>query len=104
MSGNYPTQGETSPIKLVQSIQDLYAGRNNCFGEFTLEVAPATTTVVRSPNSGPQSIPLLTPLNNHAATEIGAGGLYISARALGEFTITHSSSANLRNFGYVALG
>lgn len=104
MSGNYPNLGETSLDKLIQSVQDLFSGRNNCFGECTLAVAPATTTVVRAPNMGPQSIPLLIPLNAAAATEWGAGGLYISAREAGQFTITHSSSAGTRNYGFVTLG
>jgi len=104
MSGNYPVPGERDVAKIVQAIQDLFSGRNNCFGEVTLAVAPATTTVVRAPNAGPQSIPLLIPLNAAAATEWGAGSLYVSAREAGAFTITHSSSAGARNFGFVTLG
>lgn len=105
MSGVYPAQGEKNPTVIVQAIQDLFAGRNNAFGEFTLDVAPATTTVVRSPNSGPQSIPLLTPLTANAAAEWASGDMYISDRGAGEFTVTHNSSAqNDRTFGYFTAG
>jgi hypothetical protein len=105
VSGTYPAQGEKNLSVIIQAIQDLYAGRNNAFGEFTLDVAPATTTVVRSPNSGPQSIPLLTPLTANAAAAVGAGTVYISDRGAGEFTVTHSSSAqNDRTFGYFTAG
>jgi hypothetical protein len=104
MSGTYLVPGERNTARIVQSIRDLYAGRNNCFGQFTMAVAPATTTVVSSPNSSADSIPLLTPLNAAAAAEFGAGSWYISARGPGTFTVTHSASAGSRTFGFVTLG
>lgn len=104
MSGTYITPDEKNPARIVQSIRDLYAGRNNCYGEVTLRTSPNTTTVVDSPNSNEQSIPLLVPLNAAAATEVGAGSIYISSREPGTFTITHSSSAGSRRFGFVTLG
>lgn len=105
MSGTYPTPGETNLARLVQSIRDLYAGRNNAFGEFTLAVAPATTTTVRAPNASVNSIPLWVPLTENAAEAHASGDMYISDRQQGEFTVTHPASADVdRTFGYVALG
>lgn len=105
MSGNYPSHNEANLARIVQSIRDLFAGRNNCTGQFTLAAAPATTTVVSAPNMGPDAYPFFTPITADAATEWGAGFMYVSARGQGTFTVTHSSSASTtRTFGYVALG
>jgi hypothetical protein len=105
MSGTYPRPDETSIQSIVQSIRDLYAGRNNCSGQFTLAVAPATSTVVRAPNAGPDSCPQFAPLTAHAAAEVGGGTMYISSRGAGTFTVTHSSSAfSDRTFAYTSLG
>lgn len=105
MSGTYPAQDERNPVVLTQAIRDLYAGRNNAFGEFTLAVSPATETVVTAPNAAPQSIPLLTPLTANAAAEYASGDMYVSDRGAGEFTITHNASAqDDRTFGYFTAG
>lgn len=105
MSGTYLVPTETNIARIVQSVRDLYAGRNNCYGEFTLAVAPATTTVVVAPNAGPQSIPHFIPLTANAGTAFGAGTMYVSSRGPGTFTITHSSSAQVdRTFGFTTLG
>lgn len=105
MSGNYPAQGEKNLARIIQSIQDLFAGRNNAFGEFTLAVSPATTTDVDAPNASTDSIPLLVPLTANAAAEFASGDMYVSNRELGQFTITHSASANDdRTFGFFTAG
>lgn len=105
MSGNYPAQGEKNLARIVQSIRDLFAGRNNAFGRFTLAVAPATTTTVTAPNCAPDSIPLLTPLTANAGTLFGSGDWYISQVGAGFFVVTHSSSAQTdRTFGYFTAG
>ncbi len=107
MSGNYLAQGEKNLARVVQSIRDLYAGRNNAHGQFTLAVAPATTTVVDAPNCGPGSAPLLTPLTANAAAAIGAGTVYVLEADIiaGQFTVTHASSAQTdRTFRYFTAG
>lgn len=105
MSGNYPAQGEKNLARIVQSIRDLFAGRNNVFGEITLDVDPATTTTVTAPNCAPDSVPLLTPMTANAAAEYASGDMYVSDVTAGEFTITHSASANDdRTFRYVTSG
>lgn len=105
MSGNYPAQGERNLARLVQAIQDLFAGRNNAFGEVTLAVSPATTTTVTAPNCSESSAPLLTPMTANAAAEYASGDMYVSDVTFGEFTITHAASANAdRTFRYFTAG
>ncbi len=105
MSGNYPAQGEKNLARIVQAIQDLFAGRNNAFGQFTLAVAPATTTTVTAPNCSLNSTPLFTPMTLHAAQEYGAGTMYVSQVNQGSFVVTHASSANAdRTFRYHTSG
>lgn len=105
MSGNYPAQGEKNFARIVQSLQDLFAGRNNAFGEFTLLTGSETETVVTAPNCAPDSAPLLVPMTANAASEFASGNMYISDVTNGEFTVTHATSANDdRTFRYFTAG
>lgn len=105
MTGTYITPTETNPAKIAQSIRDLYAGRNNCFGEFTLDADPATETEITAPNCQEQSVPLLTPMTADAAAEWASGDMYISSVGQGTFTVTHSVNASTdRTFRFVTLG
>lgn len=105
MSGNYPALTETQLPRLIQSIRDLFAGRNNATGQFTLAVAPATQTVVAATNCGPLVQPYLIARSATAAAELAAGGLWISSVGNGTFTVEHTASAATdRTFGYGAFG
>ena len=105
MSGNYPAQGEKNLARIVQSIQDLFAGRNNAFGELTLDVSPATTTTVSAPNCSLDSAPLLIPMTANAAAEFASGDMYISSVSAGEFEITHAASVDAdRTFRFFTAG
>lgn len=100
MSGNCPAPNETSVPRIVLAIRDLFAGRSNRTGSFTLRQNQATTTVTAS-NIGKDSVITLTPTTANAATEFGAGTWYISAKAAGSFTVTHVNSATAsRTFDY----
>ena len=92
MSGNCPNPGETNLARIVLGIRDLFAGRSNRTGTFTMRTNQATT-VVTSANIGSASVITLTPTTANAATEYGAGNWYISAKAQGNFTVTHTNSA-----------
>lgn len=97
-----PNEGRLS--WLVQAINELIQGRNNAWGEVTLTLNQATTTVT-SPAFPATAIPIFTPLHANAAAELGAGTMYVSSRANGSFVITHANSATAnRTFGWVALG
>lgn len=105
MSGNIPSLHEKNPVRILQGIRDLFQGRSNATGAFTLAVAPATATVVTAINCGLDSQVFLTPKTASAASEYGAGTCYVSSIGAGTFTITHASSAaSDRTFSYVALG
>ena len=100
MSGNCPAPNETNLAKIVLGIRDLFAGRSNRTGSFTMRTGNATTTVT-APNCGSASVITLTPTTANAATEFGAGAWFISATALGSFTVTHTNSATTgRTFNY----
>jgi len=100
MSGNCPSPNETNLSKIVLGIRDLFAGRSNRTGSFTMRINNATT-VVTAKNCGAASVITLTPTTANAATEYGAGTWYISAKAVGSFTVTHvNSSTASRTFDY----
>jgi hypothetical protein len=101
MSGYVPQTGEKDPSKLVLAIQNLYQGRTNAAGTFTI-TANATSTVVTCPNCTVASYVHISPLTQHAAWHMATTRI---VPANGSFTITHASNANTDcNFGYVVLG
>lgn len=104
MTAYVPGIEETDPKKIILSIQQLAAGRSNAVGTVTLTAA-AGSTVVTDNNFAPGSVPLPVPATASAATEMGNGTMYISARANKSFTITHANSATVdRTFLYVIVG
>jgi len=95
---------EKDARKIATAINQLAQGRSNAVGTVTL-TANAATTVVSAKNCGAGSVVLLSPLTAHAAAELAAGTLYVSAVANGAFTLTHANNAQAdRIFGYVAVG
>jgi hypothetical protein len=104
MSGNVPVSTEKDLFKIVRAVRELFEGRSNAVGTFTL-TASATSTTVTAANCGAGSTVLLTPTSAHAATEIGNGTIYVSSVANGSFTVTHASNSQPdRTFLYAALG
>lgn len=99
-----PGMNERDLNRIIQSLQQLAAGRSNAVGTVTLAPSVATT-VVTDNNFAPGSVPLLTPTTASASTEIGNGTIYVSARANKSFTLTHANSATAdRTFLYAILG
>lgn len=90
--------------RYAYAIQELSSGRSNASKTVTL-AANATSTVVNFDNCSAESIPLLVPMTAHAAAEMGAGTVYVSAVANRSFTITHANNAQTdRTFGFVCIG
>lgn len=86
------------------SISELASGRSNAYGIVTL-TASAASTAVTDANFAAASVPLFTATTANAAAEIGAGTMYVSARANGSFTITHANNAQVdRTFLYIIHG
>lgn len=104
VAGNVPFIGEANPVKIIQAIRDLFAGRSNAVGTVTLRTSQTTTTVTAL-NCGAGSRVFLMPTTANAAAEFGAGSIYVGTVASGSFTITHASNANAdKTFFWVALG
>jgi len=104
MAGNPPAPLEKNLVRIVQGVRELFQGRSNAVGVVTL-TENATTTDVAALNCGADSKVFLTPTTANAAAEVGAGGMYISAVASQQFTITHANNAQTdRTFHYVVLG
>lgn len=101
-----PEINEKDTKKIVLSLQQLAAGRSNTVGTVTLSTGSATTVVTtRTGTCAPGSVPILIPTTANAATEFGAGSLYISSVGIDTFTITHVNSATAaRTFSYVIVG
>ena len=84
-------------------VNNILAGKQNNTGSVTLATS-ATTTVVTSYIVGPETVLLFMPTNAAAATELAAGGMYVSSRGKNTFTITHANAGTTRVFDYVAIG
>lgn len=88
-------------MRVVQSIRDLFQGRSNATGVFTLAVAPATTTVVTAINCGEESKIKITPQTANAAAALATTYIQAVDVIRGQFTVTHASSAQTdRTFSY----
>lgn len=89
-------------------VNGLMHGRSNNTGFITLKSGSATTTVTLPSGSiGPSTFVLLCPLTASAATEYGAGSIYLSARdpLNNTFTLTHVNSGTTdRRFGFILVG
>src|SRR3990167_7183077 len=91
--------------KAATIIDNLLLGHLNAVGTFTLAENVATTTV-SDLRVTPDSVISWVPLTADAAAEIGAGGMYVSARTAGaSFQITHANSAlTTRDFAFSIIG
>lgn len=102
---------ENYPILLrsvVRVIRNIMQGKTNNAYTVTLTANSATTSVtIAHGDIGPLSTILFMPTTANAATEFGAGAMYVSAiNALTDsFTITHANNAQTdRIFRYVIVG
>lgn len=100
MTGNCTTEVEKDFRRINRAIRDLFSGRSNAAGNFTLR-ASQTTTTVNAPNCGANSEILFTPKTANAAAEIGNGTIYVSSVIHGAFVVTHASGLSAdRTFSY----
>lgn len=92
------------PRQVAAVVNRLNQGKLSCTGTLTL-TPNQTATAVSDTRAGAGSIVLLMPLTASAAAELAAGGLYVSARTKGSFTLAHANSAITdRTFGYAVIG
>lgn len=89
---------------VIRHINELLQGRLNVTLDVTL-TASSTTTTVKDARLSEQSFLAFMPRTVNAAAELGAGGLWISARTAGQATITHANNAQTdRDFTILILG
>jgi hypothetical protein len=104
MSGNVPIPSEKDPFKIVRAVRELFEGRSNAVGTFTL-TANASSTTVAAQNCGAGCTVLPFPKTASAAAEIGNGTMYIGTVNNGSFVVVHANNAlSDRTFRYAALG
>jgi hypothetical protein len=104
VSGNFPATGERDLTRIVTAIRDLFMGRSNAMGQFTLTPS-VTSTVVTATNCGDQSVIHLTPRTASAAAALTSVYITAADTVPGQFTVTHNSdAAEDRIFGYSIQG
>ena len=102
MAGSVPSPNERDPIRIVQAIRELFAGRSNAVGTCVLD-AGTTASTVTFINCGASSKIFLTPLSADAAAETPT--LYVTGVASGQFTLAHSNSASTdRRYSFAVIG
>ncbi len=86
--------------QLASVLRGVMDGKINSALDVTLEVSPATTTVISDARSRSTSRIVLHPTNNHAANEMAAGLIEIFPDDItsGSFTITHLPFSLARSF------
>lgn len=93
---------------IIRVVKNIMQGKTNNNYTVTLTANSATTTVPTPKDTfGPSSVFLFMPQTVNAATEFGAGVMYVSSRDVdnNQFIITHTNNATTdRIFGYVIVG
>lgn len=94
--------------RTVRVVNNIMQGKTNNTGSVTLAANTTTTTVTEAKGRiGQNTVILFMPTTAHAATEFGAGTMYVSGRdvANNQFTVTHVNNAQTdRTFNYVLIG
>jgi hypothetical protein len=102
----------TDPIQWLRLtepvVNGLMQGKSNNYGSVTLTANAASTTVTEAPNRiSSTSVILFMPTTANAASEIGAGTMYVSSTspANNTFTIAHANNAQTdRTYRYIIVG
>jgi uroporphyrinogen-III synthase len=93
---------------IIRIIRNMMQGKTNNTDTVTLTANSATTTVTLAAGRlSNDTVIVFMPTTANAATEFGAGSLYVSAKNVDSntFTITHANNAqNDRTFSYALIG
>jgi len=107
---NYTDDHRSLLNRMVLVIRNIMQGRTNNVHTVTLTANSATTTVdLAKDELSENTLILFMPTTANAATEFGAGVMYVSARSplstSGTFTITHTNNAQTdRTFRFALIG
>jgi len=89
--------------EISEVVNNILNGKTNNTGSVTLAVASATTTTINDERIGFNSIILLMPTTANAASALT--NVYVSARAKGSATLTHSANTSAdKTYGYTVVG
>ena len=89
--------------EISEIVNNLVEGKTNNTGSITLAVASATTTTIYDERIGYNSVILLMPTTANAVASLT--NVYVSARAKGSATLTHSANTNTdKTYGYIIVG
>jgi phage tail sheath gpL-like len=94
----YSDQRENAEV-----VNNILQGKLNATASVTLTNS-ATSTAVTDFRVGAESVILFMPTTSDGASELAAGGMFVSARSKNTFTITHASASTTRSFDYVVIG
>lgn len=83
----------------AEIVNNCVDGKMNVTGEVTLTNS-VTSTVVFDIRVGAESLIVFQPITADAATELAAGGMYVSSQGKQTFTVTHANDTTLRTFRY----
>ena len=83
----------------AEIINNCVDGKLNVTGEVTLTNS-ATSTVVTDVRVGAESLIVFMPITAGAATELAAGGMYVSSQGKQTFTVTHANNSTARTFRF----
>lgn len=87
----------------AEVVNNILQGKLNATASVTLTNS-ATSTVVTDYRVGAESVILFMATTSDGASELAAGGMYVSARSKNTFTITHANNTTTRSFDYVVIG
>ncbi|MEK9819500.1 MAG: hypothetical protein VW443_07975 [Pseudomonadales bacterium] len=87
----------------AEVVNNILQGKLNATASVTLTNS-ATSTAVTDYRVGAESVILFMPTTSDGASELAAGGMYVSARSKNTFTITHANNTTTRSFDYVVIG
>ena len=94
--------------KVVRVVNGAMNGKTNNTGEVTLTTSTVTSTVTLAAGRiGQDSLVMFMPTTANAATELAAGGMFVSSRSVADnlFRITHANNTqNDRIFKFMLIG
>jgi len=91
------------PREISEVTNGVLNGKTNNTGNITLNASSATTTTIYDERIGFNSVILLMPTTANAVASLT--NVYISARAKGNATLTHSANTNTdKTYGYIIVG
>ena len=88
-----------TPRATAEIVNQCVDGKMNVTGQVTLTNS-ATSTVVTDIRVGAESLIVFMPITADAATELAAGGMYVSSQGKQTFTVTHASTTTTRTFRF----